>query len=98
MSPPFKTAEFEILYGLGISREGEIIDHGVDLGIVAKSGAWYSYGEHRIGQGKENVREYLLSNPEISKEIEQKVRALLMPTKAAQPEKVTELDAAVGEK
>ena len=59
VSPPFKQAEFEILYGHGISREGEIIDHGVDQGIIDKAGSWYSYGTDRIGQGKENVRQYL---------------------------------------
>jgi recombination protein RecA len=79
VSPPFKQAEFEILYGFGVSREGEIIDLGVKLGLIAKSGSWYSYGPDRIGQGKENVREYLLSNPEIAQEIEQEVRAQLLP-------------------
>jgi recombination protein RecA len=66
VSPPFKMAEFEILYGLGISREGEIIDLGVQHGLIDKAGSWYSYGEDRIGQGKENVREYLKNNPETS--------------------------------
>ncbi len=83
VSPPFKQAEFEILYGHGISREGEIIDHGVDQGIIDKAGSWYSYGTDRIGQGKENVRVYLLSNPEIAAEIEAKIRAALMPKKDA---------------
>ena len=79
VSPPFKQAEFEILYGEGISREGEIIDHGVEQGIIDKAGSWYSYGSDRIGQGKENVRVYLKSNPEVSAEIEAKIRATLMP-------------------
>jgi recombination protein RecA len=79
VSPPFKQAEFEILYGYGVSREGEIIDLGVKLGLISKSGSWYSYGPDRIGQGKENVREYLLSNPAVSQEIEQKIRAELLP-------------------
>ena len=79
VSPPFKQAEFEILYGEGISREGEIIDHGVDQGIIDKAGSWYSYGSDRIGQGKENVRIYLKSNPEIAADIEAKIRATLMP-------------------
>jgi recombination protein RecA len=83
VSPPFKQAEFEILYGHGISREGEIIDHGVDQGIIDKAGSWYSYGTDRIGQGKENVRVYLQSNPEIAAEIEAKIRATLMPKKDA---------------
>ena len=81
VSPPFKQAEFEILYGKGISREGEIIDHGVDQGIIDKAGSWYSYGSDRIGQGKENVRVYLQSNPEIAAEIEAQIRATLMPEK-----------------
>jgi recombination protein RecA len=81
VSPPFKQAEFEIIYGHGISREGEIIDHGVDQGIIDKAGSWYSYGTDRIGQGKENVRTYLLSNPEIAADIEARIRATLMPKK-----------------
>ena len=80
VSPPFKMAEFEILYGLGISREGEIIDLGVANDIIDKAGSWYSYGTDRIGQGKENVREYLKAHPETSQEIEAKIRALLLPT------------------
>jgi|TARA_B110000116_G_scaffold125554_1_gene108850 recombination protein RecA len=83
VSPPFKQAEFEILYGHGISREGEIIDHGVDQGIIDKAGSWYSYGTDRIGQGKENVRVYLLNNPEIAADIEARIRATLMPPKEA---------------
>src|SRR5210317_934955 len=79
VSPPFKLAEFEILYGLGISREGEIIDIGVQHGLIDKAGSWYSYGEDRIGQGKENVREFLKANPEIAAEIETKIRAILLP-------------------
>ena len=86
VSPPFKTAEFEILYGEGISREGEIIELGVDQGIIEKSGSWYSYGKDRIGQGKENVREYLKTNPEVASEIETGIRAALLPrTVAAAP-------------
>ncbi|ANO53258.1 recombinase RecA [Woeseia oceani] len=81
VSPPFKQAEFEILYGEGISREGEIIDHGVAQNIIDKAGSWYSYGSDRIGQGKENVREYLKTNPEIAAEIETKIRAAMMPPK-----------------
>ena len=82
VSPPFKQAEFEILYGEGISREGEIIEHGVNLGIIDKSGSWYSYGDDRIGQGKENVRAFLKENPEISADIEARIRASLLPAKA----------------
>jgi recombination protein RecA len=82
VSPPFKQAEFEILYGEGISRHGEIIDLGVQHGIVDKAGSWYSYGDDRIGQGKENVREFLRNNPEMADEIEGKIRAKLLPSKA----------------
>jgi recombination protein RecA len=97
VAPPFKMAEFEILYGHGISREGEIIDLGVKEGIINKSGSWYSYGSDRIGQGKENVREFLLANPEIATEIEQKVRSILLPDTTSRESDVAELDAAVGE-
>jgi recombination protein RecA len=79
MSPPFRQAEFEILYGLGISKEGELIDLGVDNGIVDKSGAWYSYQGERIGQGKENSRQFLIENTDIAAEIEQKLRTALLP-------------------
>ena len=81
VSPPFKQAEFEILYGQGISRMGEVIDLGVQHGIVDKAGSWYSYGDDRIGQGKENVREFLKNNPEMAEEIEGKIRAKLLPSK-----------------
>jgi recombination protein RecA len=83
VSPPFKMAEFEILYGEGISREGEIIDHGVSQGIIEKAGSWYSYGTDRIGQGKENVRVYLKTNPEIAADIEAQIRAKLLPDTVA---------------
>jgi recombination protein RecA len=79
MAPPFKQAELEILYGEGISLLGEVIDHGSKLGIVDKAGAWYSYEGERIGQGKENVRNYLKEHPEMAAEIEAKIRAKLMP-------------------
>ena len=77
VSPPFREAFFDILYGQGISRQGEIIDLGVDAKIVEKSGAWYSYNGDKIGQGKDNAREYLRENPDIAAEIENKVRAAL---------------------
>ena len=82
VSPPFKQAEFEILYGHGISRLGEIIDLGVQHGIVDKAGSWYSYGDDRIGQGKENVREFLKNHPEMAEEIEGRIRSKLLPSKA----------------
>jgi recombination protein RecA len=79
VSPPFKQAEFEILYGHGISRLGELIDLGVQHDIVNKAGSWYSYGDDRIGQGKDNAREFLKAHPEMADEIERKIRAILMP-------------------
>lgn len=79
VAPPFKQVEFDLLYGEGISREGEIIDLGVQHDIVDKAGAWYSYNGDRIGQGKDNVRNYLKENPEIAKEIEGKIRAIMLP-------------------
>ena len=81
VAPPFKQAEFEILYGQGISRLGELIDLGVQHDIVNKAGSWYSYGDDRIGQGKDNAREFLKEHPEMADEIERKVRAILMPPK-----------------
>ena len=77
VAPPFKEAHFDILYGEGTSREGEIIDLGVEAKIVEKSGAWYSYNGERIGQGKDNARQYLKERPELAYEIENKVRAHL---------------------
>jgi len=83
VAPPFRMAEFEILYGEGISREGEIIELAVDQGIIDKAGSWYSYGSDRIGQGKENVREYLKANPDIASDIETQIRAKLLPDTVA---------------
>ena len=99
VSPPFKTAEFEIIYGQGISREGEIIDLGAKHNIVEKSGSWYSYAGDRIGQGKENVREFLIANPDTAAEIEQKLRDLLLPQEGqAEPETPEAApDTAIGE-
>ncbi|MDE0412507.1 MAG: recombinase RecA [Gammaproteobacteria bacterium] len=79
LAPPFKKADFEILYGEGISRMGELIDMGVDHGIIDKSGAWYSYNGERIGQGKENSRAWLKEHPMVADEIETKLREKLMP-------------------
>jgi recombination protein RecA len=86
VSPPFREAEFEILYGEGISREGEIIELGATHNIIDKAGAWYSYKGERIGQGKENVREFLKKNPAIAREIEDQVRAKVLPVKQARGE------------
>ena len=77
VAPPFKTAEFDILFGEGISREGEIIDMGVNARILEKSGAWYAYNGEKIGQGRDNAREFLRENPELAREIENKVRESL---------------------
>ncbi len=74
LAPPFKEAEFDIMYGTGISKEGEIIDFGQSLGLVEKSGAWYSFGETSLGQGRENVKLFLKENPKIAKELEDKIR------------------------
>ncbi len=79
VAPPFKQASFDILYGEGISRLGEVIDMGVKLGFIQKSGSWYSYADERIGQGKENVRTFLKENPEIAEAIEVKIREQLLP-------------------
>ncbi len=73
MAPPFRQAEFDILFNQGVSREGEIVDLGVEKGIIEKAGAWYSYAGSRIGQGRENVKEYLKNNPPVAKEIEGKI-------------------------
>lgn len=74
VAPPFKEAEFDVMYGKGISREGELIDLGVKLNIVQKSGAWFGYKELRLGQGRDNAKEYLAANPELAKEIEMQIR------------------------
>lgn len=79
LAPPFKQAQFEILYGEGISRLGELIDLGVDKGLVNKAGAWYSYGDTRIGQGKENAKQYFKDHPQDAEELEEKLRQLLLP-------------------
>jgi len=83
VAPPFKKAEFDILYGEGSSREGELIDMGVEQGLVDKSGAWYSYQGERIGQGKDNARQFLKDNPKMAQEIEQALREKLLPKAAA---------------
>ena len=80
VSPPFKQAEFDIIYGVGISREGSLIDMGVDLGIVKKSGAWFTYESDQLGQGKENARAFLIDNPDLANDIEAKIRASYVPT------------------
>lgn len=87
VSPPFKIAQFDILYGEGISRESEIITLGTDLGLIDKSGAWYSYNGERIGQGKDNVRQFLKDNQAMAQEIESLIRAQLLPERNSRAEK-----------
>ena len=92
VAPPFRQTEFEILYGEGISREGELIDLGVQLGLVEKAGAWYSHAGNKIGQGKDNARNYLKENPEIAASIDAEIRAQLLPgKKAAESEEAVEV-------
>ena len=79
IAPPFKQAEFDIMYGQGISHEGCLVDLGVEYNIIDKSGSWFSYGEERIGQGRENVKEFLKNNPDIAADVEAKVRAAALP-------------------
>lgn len=79
MAPPFKQAEFDIIYGTGISREGSLIDLGTEVGIVKKSGAWYTYEADQLGQGKENARTFLIDNPDLANEIEANIRAHFVP-------------------
>lgn len=87
VAPPFKEAEFDIMYGAGISREGEILDIGSDLGIIDKAGSWYSYGETRLGQGRDNVKEYMLDNPEFAEEVAGKVMDKMMEVHGDKDEK-----------
>ena len=90
MAPPFKQAEFDIVYGKGISREGSIIDMGVEAGIVRKSGSWFPYGDDQLGQGKENVRQFLVDNPELANEIEQKILVSLGIGEAPDPDQASQ--------
>ena len=90
VAPPFKECEFDIMYGMGISHEGELVDVGVDLGIVQKGGAWYSYNDMKLGQGRDNSKKFLKDNPDIAEEIEAKIRAGLAGTKEEpEEEKIT---------
>lgn len=85
VAPPFRTVEFDIMFGQGISKVGEIIDMGVDLGILNKSGSWFSYGDAKIGQGREAVKSFMLDNPEMMDEVEGKIRAALQPQPEEKP-------------
>jgi len=96
MAPPFKQAEFDIIYGTGISREGSLIDLGVEVGVVKKSGAWYTYEADQLGQGKENARTFLIDNPDLANDIEAKIREHYVPT-AIDPELVAAIDEATAE-
>ncbi|MGO1544742.1 MAG: recombinase RecA [Gulosibacter sp.] len=96
MAPPFKQAEFDILFGHGISREGSLIDYGVEHGIVQKSGSWFTYDGDQLGQGKENVRRFLLENPEVANEIEHKILVQL-GLREGEPEAESIVDGATGE-
>ena len=96
MAPPFKQAEFDIIYGVGISREGSLIDLGVEVGVVKKSGAWYTYEGDQLGQGKENSRNFLLDNPDLANEIEKKIREHYVPV-VIDPELVAAIDEATSE-
>ena len=86
VAPPFRRAEFDIMYGKGISKVGEIIDLGVDLGIVKKSGSWFSYGETRLGQGRDSVKNLLADNIELMEELEGKIKAALSDNSPAEEE------------
>ena len=96
MAPPFKQAEFDIIYGTGISREGSLIDMGVEIGVVKKAGAWYTYEADQLGQGKENARTFLLDNPDLANEIETKIRAHFVPVEV-DPELVAAIDEAAAD-
>jgi recombination protein RecA len=84
-APPFRTAEFDIMFDHGISREGDLVDLGVELGLIKKSGAFFSWGDTRLGQGRENAKNFLVQNPDITKEIEQQVRASAIPNSQEAP-------------
>jgi recombination protein RecA len=92
MAPPFKQVITEILYGEGISREGELLDMGVDAKLVEKAGAWYSYDGERVGQGKENARQYLKENPAVAQKLEAALREQFVPQEASRSEDDAEGD------
>jgi recombination protein RecA len=86
VAPPFRKAEFDIMYGEGISKVGEIIDLGVDLNVLKKSGSWFSYGETRLGQGRDSVKQIIHDNPELMEELESKIKEILGADKSAMAE------------
>jgi recombination protein RecA len=77
LAPPFRSAELDVIYGQGISKEGSLLDVGVDVGLIKKSGAWFTYDGDQLGQGRENARNFLRDNPELAREIEEKIKAQL---------------------
>lgn len=83
VAPPFKQAEFDLMYGRGISHEGGILDMGLELGLISKAGSWFGYGEERLGQGRENAKDFLQDHPEVADELEQKMRALIVTPQVA---------------
>lgn len=93
VAPPFRQTEFDILYGEGISYEGELITLGVKEGIIEKSGAWYSYNGSKIGQGKDKVRTFLLENPQVAQEVDQQIREKLLPSRNSEPGPKEEMEA-----
>jgi recombination protein RecA len=86
VAPPFRTAEFDIMFDHGISKEGNLIDIGIELGLVTKAGAFFSYGDTRLGQGRESAKKYIKDNPELAQEIEERIRASAKKTHATLPE------------
>jgi recombination protein RecA len=92
VSPPFKQVEFDILYGQGISREGEILDFGVKEKLIEKSGSWYSHNGTKIGQGKDNARQFLIDNPDVAEELMTQIKANLMPSKKVVAEEMAKED------
>lgn len=83
VAPPFRAAEFDIIFGEGISKTGEIIDMGTELGIIQKSGSWYSYNNDKLGQGRDSVKQLMVDNPELAKEIETKIREKIKEMQSA---------------
>jgi recombination protein RecA len=93
VAPPFRVAEFDIMFNEGISREGDLLDVATEMSVLTKRGAFYSYGDTRLGQGRENSKEFMRENPDVTEEIEEKVRAMLNP-ETEQPELPDESEAA----
>ena len=93
VAPPFRTAEFDLLYGEGISKEGTLLDMAVEYGIITKSGAFFSYGDQRIAQGRDNARIYLRENPDLTAEIDRQVRAILFAPKDITPDEAKAVEA-----